>query len=117
MGEEPDVDRYSLAAIDTAKEPATSPTISGLIYCTTAAVWNFAAPAISRIKQAIQNAIFPGLPIKASTAATSPNNPPQTNNITFPSHFLSIFFLHSLYFSKNNAFNKQAGMTILGLWS
>ena len=73
MGEEPAVERYSPVAMEIMKAPAIRPAISGRIYCTMGAVCSLAAPAMSRIKQAIQNAIFPGFPIIASHTATAPN--------------------------------------------
>ena len=90
MGEEPAVERYSPVAMEIMKAPAIRPAISGRIYCTMGAVCSLAAPAMSRIKQAIQNAIFPGFPIIASHTATAPSRPPHTSSPFFE---LSVSFI------------------------
>ena len=85
IGEEPAVERYSLVIRDSKNAPATIPTISGRTYCTTAAWCNFMAPAVSRIKQAMQIAMFFGFPKKARAAATIPSATPDNASVFFDS--------------------------------
>src|SRR5699024_436912 len=85
IGEDPPVDRYSFVANEIANAPSTIPTISGLAYCTAAALWNFRAPAVSLTKHAIQIAIFAGFPVAARTAATIPQTTPASASFFFES--------------------------------
>ena len=62
IGDDPAVERYSFVTADIRKAPSTRPMISGLAYCTVSVEWSPSAPAVSRIKQAIQKAILAGLP-------------------------------------------------------
>ena len=94
IGDDPAVERYSFVATEIIKEPSTSPMISGLAYCTASAWCIPSEPAISRTKQAIQNAMFAGLPRNARTAATTPQPAPASASFFFESH--KVIFVPSL---------------------
>ena len=72
IGDEPAVDLNSRVASAIKKEPATTPTTSGRRYCTVSVVCSFKAPAVSRMKQAAQNAMFCGFPKNARSANPIP---------------------------------------------
>ena len=53
-----------------------NPASSGRMYCTVAALWSPKAPAISRVKQATQIPMLPGLPQKVKRGARIPTAMP-----------------------------------------
>ena len=55
--------------------------ISGLKYCTVAVVCSFTAPAESLMKQAIQKAMLPGLPVAARITAMRPRMAPEIRSV------------------------------------
>ena len=83
MGDDPAVERYSFVATEIMNAPSTRPMISGLAYCTTSAWCMPRAPAVSRIKQAIQNAMLAGLPNQARQAAIRPQTTPAKASFVF----------------------------------
>ena len=100
IGEEPAVERYSFVIREIKNAPATIPTISGRTYCTTAAWCNFMAPAVSRIKQAMQIAIFFGFPKKARAAAVIPSITPDSASVFFrfrQIHVVPLFINGKIY--------------------
>ena len=78
IGDEPPRGRYSLNKSAEAKEPKIKPASSGRKYCTTAARCSPKAPATSRVKQATQTPILPGLPNFTKRAASTPIINPAT---------------------------------------
>ena len=77
-GEDPPRGEYSRNIREERNAPRTKPGISGRRYCTTAARCRPSAPAMSRVKQATQKPILPGLPSLTSNTARSPKIPPAT---------------------------------------
>jgi hypothetical protein len=55
-----------------------NPESSGLMYCTTAALCNPRAPAVSLLKHATQMPMLAGLPRKLRTGASTPTTAPVT---------------------------------------
>ena len=67
----------------TANAPRTMPMISGRMYCTVAALCRLREPAMSRMKHAMQNPMFPGLPKCIKTIATAPMMTPVMARFLF----------------------------------
>ena len=66
--------------------------ISGRMYCTTGARWNPRAPAMSRVKQATQKPMLPGLPSWTRATAMRPMSPPATQGPWRDVNILSISY-------------------------
>ncbi len=72
MGAEPVRGLNSRKTSAATSEPSTIPMISGRMYWTTPARCRPNAPAMSRLKQATQMPMLPGLPAFTSTGARTP---------------------------------------------
>ena len=92
MGALPPLGENSLKATAMMVEPRMRPMISGLMYWTAAAESRPRAPAVSRMKQAMQKPMLPGLPKNTSAEAMTPIIAPPMMIVVF-SFFVSISLL------------------------
>ena len=83
IGEEPPRGRNSFFTAETMSAPSTRPMISGRMYWTTAAWCIPTAPAVSRMKQAMQKPMFLGFPSQTSAAAMTPMATPARMMLRF----------------------------------
>ena len=92
MGEEPPRARYSPQSSEAPSAPSTMPRISGRRYWTMAARCRPMAPAMSRLKQATQMPMLPGLPMRCSRMASAPRTSPvQTTPVVVEKKLEPVF--------------------------
>ena len=83
MGALPPLEANSLLRRAMQKLPRMMPMISGRIYWTGAALCRPSAPAVSRIKQAMQKPMLTGFPRSTSTEAITPMTAPAAMMVVF----------------------------------
>lgn len=83
IGEEPPRGRNSFFTAETMSAPSTRPMISGRMYWTTAAWCIPTAPAVSRMKQAMQKPMFLGFPNQTSAGGDDADDHAGEDDFTF----------------------------------